>query len=70
MKKGALYSAAVYLRVSKEDEDIQSSHKSVSNSIASQRELTCSFVREQKDMELFEVYIDDGYSGANFVEVR
>lgn len=66
MKKGALYSAAVYLRVSKEDEDIQSSHKSVSNSIASQRELTCSFVREQKDMELFEVYIDDGYSGANF----
>ncbi len=24
------------------------------------------FVREQPDMELFDIYIDDGYSGANF----
>ena len=28
--------------------------------------LACSFKREQPDMELFDLYIDDGYSGANF----
>ncbi len=41
-----------------------------SNSIRSQRELVRSFVRSQKDMEIYDIYVDDGYSGANFVEVR
>ena len=40
--------------------------KRESNSISSQRELARSFVREQPDMELFDIYIDDGCSGANF----
>lgn len=37
-----------------------------SNSIRSQRELVRSFVRSQKDMEIYDIYVDDGYSGANF----
>lgn len=37
-----------------------------SNSIRSQRELVCSFVRRQKDMKIYDIYVDDGYSGANF----
>lgn len=66
MKKEILYHAAVYLRVSRDDEDIDGNNKTMSNSIASQRDLACSFVRKQEDMELFDIYIDDGYSGANF----
>lgn len=44
--------------------------KRESDSISSQRELARSFVREQPDMELFDIYIDDGYSGANFGPTR
>lgn len=44
--------------------------KAESNSIGSQRELIRAFLREQADMELYDSYVDDGYSGSNFVEVR
>ncbi len=64
------YFAAAYLRLSKDDEDIDGSIKSESNSISSQREIIRSFIREQENMELFDIYVDDGYSGTNFVEVR
>lgn len=60
------YLAAVYLRLSKDDEDIDGNAKSESNSISSQRELIRSYVRNHEDMELFDIYIDDGYSGVNF----
>lgn len=66
----AIYYVAVYLRLSRDDEDIDGSTKAESNSISSQREMIRSYVREQEDMELFDIYVDDGYSGANFVEVR
>ena len=66
MKKEILYHAAIYLRLSREDENMDGDHKTMSNSITSQRDLACSFVREQEDMELFDLYIDDGYSGTNF----
>ena len=70
MQKKIMYHAAIYLRLSRDDEDIDGSAKRESDSISSPRELARSFVREQPDMELFDIYIDDGYSGANFVEVR
>lgn len=60
------YHVAVYLRLSRDDEDIDGSIKSESNSISSQRELVRSYIREHDDMELFDIYVDDGYSGANF----
>ncbi len=60
------YFVAAYLRLSRDDEDIDGSIKSESNSISSQRELLRSYVRGHGDMELFDIYVDDGYSGANF----
>lgn len=68
--KEHIYSAAIYLRLSRDDEDIDGSMKAESNSISSQRELLRAYVRKQEDMELFDIYVDDGYSGSNFVEVR
>lgn len=67
---------AMYLRLSRDDEDKDSKAgktgvvKSESNSIGSQRELIRAFIMEQSDMELYDIYVDDGFSGSNFVEVR
>ena len=35
--------------------------KAESNSIGSQRELIRSFLNEQEDMELYDIYVDDGF---------
>lgn len=40
--------------------------KTESNSISSQRELIRSFLNAQPDMELYDSYVDDGFSGSNF----
>lgn len=70
--------AAMYLRLSREDSDLGANAESgnagekdgafraESNSIGSQRELIRSFIREQADIELFDCYADDNYSGSNF----
>ncbi len=71
------YYAAMYLRLSKEDADMNIGgrgteagktglNKSESNSIGNQRELIKSFLREQPDIELYDIYVDDGFSGSNF----
>ena len=65
MKEKQFY-AAMYLRLSKDDEDRGSFNKSESNSIGNQRELIKSFLREQPDIELYDIYVDDGFSGSNF----
>ena len=44
--------------------------KAESNSVGNQRELIRAFIHEQQDMELYDIYVDDGFSGSNFVEVR
>ncbi len=70
--------AAMYLRLSREDSDVgttagsagtgsaEAAFRAESSSIGSQRELIRSFIREQEDMELFDCYADDNYSGSNF----
>ncbi len=58
------YRAGIYLRLSREDG--LSGGCGESDSIRSQRELCRAFIREQSDIELYDVYIDDGYSGANY----
>lgn len=58
----------MYLRLSRDDNVGIS--KAESNSIGSQRELIRLFLNEQTDMELYDSYVDDGYSGSNFAEVR
>ena len=63
MKKKDFYNVAVYLRLSKDDGE---AGKAESNSITSQRDIIRSFIRKQDNMEIFDFYVDDGWSGANF----
>lgn len=70
--------AAMYLRLSREDSEVGATadfgnagekdciFRAESNSIGSQRELIRSFIKEQTDIELFDCYADDNYSGSNF----
>ena len=60
------YDAALYLRLSRDDVDIDGSAKTESNSIGSQREMLRNFVKSQQDIQIFDIYVDDGYSGSNF----
>lgn len=77
-KESRHFYAAMYLRLSREDSDVgttadtgsagsaEVTFRAESNSIGSQRELVRSFIREQEDIELFDCYADDNYSGSNF----
>ena len=55
---------ALYLRLSKEDEDIVDE----SNSITNQRYILQKYVKEHPEFQGFRMqeYVDDGYSGKNF----
>lgn len=68
MKPKELYHAGIYLRLSRDD--TSTGGRLESDSISSQRELCRAFVRRQEDMEIYDIYVDDGYSGTSFVEVR
>lgn len=52
---------AAYLRLSKEDND-----KIESNNIVNQREIIEKFLSQNSDLEIFDYYVDDGYSGTSF----
>ena len=62
----------MYLRLSRDDNDIgdvadkKGGVKSESNSIGNQRELIRAYIHEQQDIELYDIYVDDGFSGSNF----
>lgn len=64
MKAKEFYNTAIYLRLSRDDDDIDG--KTESNSISSQRDLIRSFIRKQDNMEIYDIYVDDGWSGTNF----
>lgn len=53
--------AALYIRLSKEDGD-----KGESNSVTSQREILKEYLKLHPDIELYDIYVDDGWSGTNF----
>ena len=61
-----LYNAALYLRLSKDDTDIDGRNKVESNSISSQRDLLRAYVQSRDELQIFDIYIDDGYSGVDF----
>lgn len=65
MKAKEHYKAAVYLRLSRDDEE-RGGARQESDSIGSQREMIRSYIRQQGNMEIYDVYVDDGYSGVNF----
>ncbi len=54
---------ALYLRLSKDDGD---ESRQESNSITNQRNLLRTFVKSHENMVIYDEYIDDGFSGANF----
>lgn len=55
------WNAALYLRLSSEDGD-----KDESTSIESQKHLLEDFLKNRDDITLYNIYVDDGYSGTNF----
>lgn len=63
-----LFKVAIYLRLSKDDGDFSfaGSGKNESNSIHSQRELLLDFLKKHPEMEFYEEYKDDGWTGTNF----
>ena len=58
--KQPIYNAALYLRLSRDDEGAGES-----NSIATQRMMLRRYA-EQNSLYIVDEYIDDGYSGTNF----
>ena len=54
------YNCALYCRLSKDD-DLQGE----SNSITNQKEILTQYTKEN-NLNIYDVYIDDGYSGTNF----
>lgn len=60
------FCAAMYLRLSREDSEWKKENYSESNSIGNQRALILEYLCRQPDMELYDCYVDDGFSGSNF----
>ena len=62
-----MYYTAVYLRLSKEDSDMSlHDNKKESNSISNQKLIIKEFLKAMPEVEIYDYYIDDGYSGSNF----
>lgn len=59
--KPVIYNVGIYLRLSKDDgDDIES------ESITNQRRIIKEYISKYENMKIYDEYIDDGYSGANF----
>lgn len=56
------WKAGIYIRLSREDADKKDNS---SQSVISQRKIIDRFLTDHKDIEVFDYYIDDGYSGTN-----
>ena len=54
------YQAALYIRLSKEDET-----EGPSQSVTNQKSLLQSYARQQ-GLTIYDIYVDDGWSGTNF----
>ena len=63
--KQKIWSVALYIRLSQEDED-NGKEKQESNSVTSQKTLLNEFVEEHDDLIVYDTYIDDGYTGTDF----
>ena len=56
-----VYNAGIYIRLSREDDD----KVMMSESITNQKSLLLQYVKEN-NLRVYDIYIDDGYSGTNF----
>ena len=55
------YSAALYIRLSREDGD-----KEESDSVVNQKKILTGYLKDQSDIRYYDLYVDDGYTGTNF----
>lgn len=55
------WKVAVYIRLSVQDGD-----KAESNSVANQKELLNMFLNQKEELNIYDYYIDDGFSGTTF----
>ena len=63
--KSKSWSVAIYIRLSQEDSD-NGEDKQESNSVTSQKALLNEFVNEHIDLNIYDTYVDDGYTGTDF----
>ena len=61
IKKQSVHNIAIYLRLSKDDGDIEESE-----SISNQRKIILDYINENFNYENYYEYVDDGISGATF----
>ena len=59
--KKEIYNVAAYIRLSREDGD-----KEESDSVVNQKKMLTDFISDSKDLHLYDIYVDDGYTGTNF----
>ena len=59
--KITIYNVGIYIRLSREDDD----KVILSESIVNKKSLLLQYVKEN-NLKVYDIYIDDGYSGANF----
>lgn len=56
------WKVALYVRLSREDEE----DKVESNSVTNQRSLLMEYVKNNDEFVIYDIYVDDGYSGTDF----
>lgn len=56
-----IYHAAIYVRLSKEDDGVATAGKAESNSISNQKNLIKNFMKDKEDIEVVSERVDDGY---------
>lgn len=61
MDKKQIFNTAVYIRLSREDGD-----KIESDSVGNQKKFIMNYIKVHDDLILYDIYVDDGYSGTNF----
>lgn len=61
LNKQAIYNVGVYLRLSKDDGD-----DAESESITNQRKIINDYIKKNENFNVYNEYIDDGYTGTNF----
>lgn len=60
-----IFRVVLYLRLSSDDGDNRES-----DSISNQRILINGYLKERSEFAVVKEFVDDGYTGTNFVEVR
>ena len=60
-----IYKVAKYIRLSDEDRN-----KKESESVENQRDIIDNFIKKNIDLQVFDEYVDDGYTGGNFNRPR